>query len=182
MKKNSENNKSIFKTVSFVTTFLFLTLLLSPMSAFAAGKTLSTLVTETIIPYINTGIYLIIALAVVTFVWNVYRYFFTEKEKKEAGMYVLYSTIGFFVILSFWGLVAILSNSLNLPQGAMGWPFGGSSINAPVGTGGTGNTPMTSSNNNAFNPQPSGNTPNTSSDRLPTVRDVRGDSGTGQIR
>ena len=31
-----------------------------------------------VIDYLNIAIYLIIALAVVTFVWNVYRYFFTD--------------------------------------------------------------------------------------------------------
>ncbi len=86
-------------------------------------KCVAVLVTE----YLTIGIKLIISFAIITFIWNVYRYFFTEKDKKEAGMYVLYSTIGFFVILSFWGLVAILGNSLNLPNHAPGWPFNGSS-------------------------------------------------------
>lgn len=77
--------------------------------------------------YLNIAIGLIIALAVVTFIWNVYLYFFTEKEKTEAGKYVMYSVIGFFVILSFWGLVAILSNTLNLPTQRPNFPFGGGS-------------------------------------------------------
>mgnify|MGYP001579730791 CR=1 FL=1 len=155
MKK--ETNKNIFKTVktvSFFTILLSLIILISPTPVFAVGKTLSDLITDTIIPYLMTGIYLIIALAVVTFVWNVYRYFFTEKEKKEAGMYVLYSTLGFFVILSFWGLVAILSNSLNLPDGSVGWPFGGSSSNYQTGqrnqTGQRDLTPPLTNNDNAF--------------------------------
>jgi prepilin signal peptidase PulO-like enzyme (type II secretory pathway) len=98
--------------------------------------------------YIQVGIYLIIALAVITFIWNVYLYFFTDKDKKEAGMYVLYSVIGFFVILSLWGLVAILRNSLALPTNVPGWPFGGQNTNpnpgniAPPGSnlGNPGNT------------------------------------------
>jgi uncharacterized protein YacL len=88
-------------------------------------KCVAVLVTE----YLTIGIKLIISFAIVTFIWNVYRYFFTEKDKKEAGMYVLYSTIGFFVILSFWGLVALLGNSLNLPNSRPSWPFNGSSSN-----------------------------------------------------
>lgn len=80
----------------------------------------------TFIDYLNIAIYLIISLAVLTFIWNIYRYFFTEKDKKEAGQYVLFSTIGFFVILSFWGLVAIVSNSLKLPTNRPSWPFSGS--------------------------------------------------------
>jgi hypothetical protein len=34
--------------------------------------------------------------------------------KKEAGLYVMWSVIGFFVMLSFWGLVNILMNSFKL--------------------------------------------------------------------
>ena len=61
---------------------------------------------------------MIISLAVVTFVWNVYLYFFTEKDREGAATYVLYSVIGFFVILSFWGLVALLRNSIVLDDQA----------------------------------------------------------------
>ena len=89
--------------------------------------------------YLTIGIKLIISLAVVTFIWNVYRYFFTEKDKTEAGKYVMYSTIGFFVMLSFWGLVAILSNSLQLPNTTPAWPF-------------SGNRAVNSINNNQLNP------------------------------
>ncbi len=79
------------------------------------------------VEYLNIAIGLIIALAVITFIWNVYLYFFTEKEKTEAGKYVMYSVIGFFLILSFWGLVAILTNTLNLPTQRPNFPFGGGS-------------------------------------------------------
>ena len=89
-------------------------LALMPAVTFAAGKDLKSIISIAV-EYLNIGVSLIIALAVATFVWNVYIYFFTEtKERKDAGMYVLYSVIGFFVILSFWGLVAILRNSLKL--------------------------------------------------------------------
>lgn len=77
-------------------------------------KTMATLVTE----YLNIGLMLIISLAVVVFVWNVFIYFFTEKDHKEAGMYVMYSVIGFFIIFSFWGLVQVLRNSLQLEDQA----------------------------------------------------------------
>lgn len=105
-------------------------LIASPLVTFAAGKTLRDII-GIIIQYLEVFIYLIISLAVVTFVWNIYRYFFTEKDKKEAGMYVLYSTIGFFVILSLWGLVAILTNSLKLDNNQPNLPFSGSTSNRP---------------------------------------------------
>jgi hypothetical protein len=83
------------------------------------------------IQYLEVAIMLIISLAVVSFIWNVYRYFFSSdtgaEKKKEAGLYVMYSVLGFFIILSFWGLVAVLANTLNLPNAQPSWFFGGNS-------------------------------------------------------
>ena len=86
---------------------------LLPSITFAAGKDLKY-IASIVVDYLNISLGLIIAFAVVTFVWNVYLYFFTEKDKVEAGKYVLFSVIGFFVILSFWGLVALLKNTFIL--------------------------------------------------------------------
>jgi hypothetical protein len=102
-------------------------------------------VASKVVAYLGVGITVIIALAVATFVWNVYGYFFTEKDKKEAGKYVLFSVIGFFVILSIWGLVNVLSNTFNLPKNQPAWPFGGS-----VNTGGNNSSPGTI--NSGFGP------------------------------
>jgi NADH:ubiquinone oxidoreductase subunit 2 (subunit N) len=67
------------------------------------------------VEYFNTGIELLVGLATVVFIFNIYRYFFTNKEDKaERGTYLMWSVIGFFVILSFWGLVNLLSNTFNL--------------------------------------------------------------------
>jgi uncharacterized membrane protein YuzA (DUF378 family) len=87
-----------------------------PIFAFAEEKKDLKYLASLFASYLNVAIQLIIGLAVVVFVWNVFQYFFTEKdkEKKEAGMYVFYSIIGFFVILSFWGMVAVVRNSLKL--------------------------------------------------------------------
>jgi hypothetical protein len=94
-----------------------------PLLTFAAGKTLRDIV-KIFTDYLGIAVGLIISIAIVTFVFNVYRYFFTDEDKKEAGKYVMYSTIGFFVILSLWGLVAILTNTFKLdntpPEGLFG--------------------------------------------------------------
>lgn len=67
------------------------------------------------IGYLNLGLVLLMAVAVIIFVWNVIKYFIISTEnRKEAGNYVLYSVIGFFVILSLWGLVNILSHSFGI--------------------------------------------------------------------
>lgn len=93
------------------------------------------------VDYLNIGIELIIALAVITFIWKVYEYFFTEKDRAEAGKYVAYSVIGFFVILSMWGLVALLRNTINLPNQRPSFPFGGSGTTGGGNNGGGTNLP-----------------------------------------
>lgn len=116
-----------------------LALTLSPVVTFAAGKTLKD-IADLIVEYLNIGLALIIGLAVVTFVWNVYLYFFTEKDKTDAAKYVMYSVIGFFVILSFWGIVAVVRNSLNLddskpaslPTTGLGNVFNNGGVKPPV--------------------------------------------------
>lgn len=91
--------------------------LLLPFILFAQQKDLNYLA-QKISGYLNVGIVMILSLAIVMFVWNIYKYFISGSDdvssKKEAGLYVMWSVIGFFVILSFWGLVAILKNSLRL--------------------------------------------------------------------
>lgn len=54
-----------------------------------------------------------ISLAVVWIIINVVRYLVIsgEEEKKKGGMAILYGVVALFVILSIWGLVAILRNS-----------------------------------------------------------------------
>jgi hypothetical protein len=90
-------------------------LLAAPLTTFAYNPTLSNLVVKAI-QYFNQAVYVIIAIAIVTFVWNIYHYFIVAdpENKKEASLYVMYSVIGLFVILSFWGLVNIVSNTFDL--------------------------------------------------------------------
>ncbi len=101
--------------------------MLVPVLTFAATNNLKDLI-GLIIEYFNYGVYLIMGLATVMFVFNVFKYFIASGDdagaKKEAGLYVMYSIIGFFVILSFWGLVNILTNTLNLNSTQPAQPFG----------------------------------------------------------
>lgn len=92
--------------------------LFAPLVAFGATQqTLSTFI-GLLSGYLSQILLLIMGLAVLMFVWYVVKYFIMPNEgsesRKEAGLYVLYSVIGFFVILSFWGLVNILQNTFNL--------------------------------------------------------------------
>jgi hypothetical protein len=64
----------------------------------------------------NTFISIIIALSVIWIIWGVFNYLIrganSEDARKEGGKTILHGVIGLFVILSIWGLVAILKNSL----------------------------------------------------------------------
>ena len=59
---------------------------------------------------------LLIALAVVFFIYGVIISVFSEGgEKKEEGkQYMLWGIVGIFVMVSVWGLVAILQGTFNL--------------------------------------------------------------------
>ncbi len=126
------------KNFKFKLTVLSLALL--PVISYAQTRTqvrdlkgLAGVITD----YIQIAIYLIISLAILMFVYNVYKYFISGSDdvsaKKEAGLYVMWSVIGFFVMLSFWGLVNILINSFklesNMPSNTIFGNFRSSSNN-----------------------------------------------------
>ncbi len=132
--------KTFLKLVSAASLLAFpyvtfaLTLASPAASAGNPNKTLRDVI-DIVIQYFQVFIILIIALAVLTFVWNVYNYFFKADldNKKEAGLYVMYSVIGFFVILSVWGLVNILRNSIKLNNDQPELPFTSGSVNGGTG-------------------------------------------------
>lgn len=120
---------------------------MTPFLASAQEKNLAWLVVL-VVQYLNYAVYLIMGLAIVMFVWNIYKYFIAGGDnadgKKEAGMYVMWSVIGFFVILSFWGLVNILTNTVklnnNVPATGIFGSFssaGGTGSMGAFGTNGT---------------------------------------------
>lgn len=69
----------------------------------------------TIISYIEQIIVVIFALAVLTFIWGVFKYTIlsqgNDKDTAEAKNVIFYGIIGLFVMVSFWGLVKILQNT-----------------------------------------------------------------------
>lgn len=87
---------------------------IAPFIAFAQQKNLRTII-DLVIDYLNRILVLMIGVAVVMFVFYIIKYFIkADAERKEAGPYVMWSLIGFFVILSLWGLVNILQNTFDL--------------------------------------------------------------------
>lgn len=84
---------------------------------FAVAKDFKDLITNTIIGGILRPLVpLLIGLAVVIFIYGVLTTMLAEGgEKKEDGKkYMLWGIVGIFVMVSVWGLVAILTSTLNL--------------------------------------------------------------------
>ncbi len=63
----------------------------------------------------------LMAIAFIVFLWGVYKYFILgaadPKSQEEGRQFVLWGIIGFVVILCVWGLVAIVTGTLNLTPG-----------------------------------------------------------------
>ena len=66
----------------------------------------------------NVAVPLVFALAFIVFIWGVFQYFIQgghDEEAKEKGRsLMLYGLVGFFIMVSVWGLVNILTGTLNL--------------------------------------------------------------------
>lgn len=60
----------------------------------------------------------LMAIAFIVFLWGVYKYFIlgaeNESDKAEGRKFAMWGIIGFVVILSVWGLVAIVRNTFGL--------------------------------------------------------------------
>jgi hypothetical protein len=156
-----ESNYNIINFMKKTIIKLVVAGILLPSISFAATnkptkvENLSDLV-NLAIAYFGDAVIIILGLAVVMFVYNVFKYFIAGGDdvgaKKEAGLYVMYSIIGFFVILSMWGLVYILTNTFKLTNTQPTLPFGifNTSSNTNFGNGGL--SPANNNNNPRVTP------------------------------
>lgn len=104
----------IFSKISFgVITIFFFT---SSLGFAASRDNFKDLVEKTIIKDIlNPVVLLLISLAIVFFLWGVFKFIKEEGNKKEEGKeFMFWGIVGIFVMVSVWGLVNILSNTFNL--------------------------------------------------------------------
>jgi hypothetical protein len=87
-----------------------------PLTAAAATITDVNSIFAFIKNILNTVLPLIIAAAVVYFVWGMFQLFLAgdEDKKEKAKTTVIYGVIAIFVMVSVWGLVNILSNTFQL--------------------------------------------------------------------
>ncbi len=116
-------------------------LFLPLVAAAQTKKTLATVI-DLIISYANRILVLMMGIAVVMFVYYVIKYFIrADADRTEAGTYVMWSLIGFFVILSMWGLVNILQNTFGL-QNELNRPSGWTSFTNIFPGGGSTSVPQ----------------------------------------
>lgn len=69
----------------------------------------------------NVAVPLVFALAFIVFIWGVFRYFILgghdPKKRDEGKGLMIWGIVGFFLMVSVWGLVHILTGTLNLNNG-----------------------------------------------------------------
>lgn len=102
----------IFSSVTVLT--LFFTSYDTALSA--PARNFKDLVTNTIIgDILNPTVLLLIALAIIFFLWGVFKFMIAEGDKKEDGkQFMLWGIVGIFVMVSVWGLVSILASTFKL--------------------------------------------------------------------
>lgn len=93
-------------------------LLLAPFSAFAQidGSSAGGLGQSTISFINNVAIPLVFALAFIVFIFGVFRYFIAggnnEEARDQGKQLIIFGIIGFFVMVSVWGMVHFLTGTV----------------------------------------------------------------------
>lgn len=85
----------------------------------SAGATIISIIDNVLVP-------IIFALAFLIFIWGIFQYFIQgghDEEKREKGRSLMvWGLIGFFVMVSVWGLVHLLLGTFNLQNQAPQYP------------------------------------------------------------
>jgi len=75
-----------------------------------------TEIVQAITSFIDVLIPLIFAIALIVFIWGVFQYFIAggaDEEKRSTGRkLVMWAIIGFVIMVSVWGIVNLLTNTL----------------------------------------------------------------------
>lgn len=88
--------------------------LMLPAISFAAADFNSII--DTLQGILNRIVPFLIAIMVVLFVWGVVQYSTAQDEEKQekARKFIINALVGLFVVVSFWGLIKLLDNTLGL--------------------------------------------------------------------
>jgi NADH:ubiquinone oxidoreductase subunit 2 (subunit N) len=98
-----------------------------PALAFAQAITSIQSGGDFIINIINTiAVPVLFAIAFIVFIFGIFQYFIlskgNEEKQGEARSLMLYGLIGFFLMVSVWGLVNILIGTFNLQSNVPNYP------------------------------------------------------------
>lgn len=96
--------------------FALLSILFVPMSAFAQTSTGAIGILRVIQDIANIVIPILITIAVIWFIYGVIKYVIAKDEgvKEQGRNAMISSIIGLFVIVSVWGLVAVIGNTFGI--------------------------------------------------------------------
>jgi phage-related holin len=88
----------------------------SPLLAFAAGTATFDTILGQLIGWLNYIVPALITLAVVYFIWGVIQFMISsdEEAKKMGRTKIINGLIGLFVIVAFWGIIAVVKNTFNI--------------------------------------------------------------------
>ena len=96
--------------VAFVWTLPLFAFAQTATNIFNTAATITQIINGVLVP-------LVFAVAFLIFIINVVRYFIASPDKKDdAKSLILYSVVGFAVMIGVWGLVNILLGTFNLNQ------------------------------------------------------------------
>lgn len=138
-----------------------------------------TTIIQSIITFINqVAVPLLFAVAFIVFLFGVFRYFIlggaNEEKRKEGRTMIIYSVVGFAVMIVVWGLVNLVVGTLGITNNAMpALPtFNTTNTSNTTNTTNTTGTPTNILPTGVYNTNPStnSNTPQgTPSDNLPGI-------------
>lgn len=77
-------------------------------------KTLTDLINFFTCTLANSVVPLLVSIAIASFIYGIIKYFLNsdnEEKKNDGKSYMLWGIIALFVMVSFWGLVGVLSNT-----------------------------------------------------------------------
>ena len=86
----------------------------------ASAQTLQSFIAGLLGFFNNVLVPLIFSLALLFFLWNVFRYFIlkgaTPDGREKAKRYMIWSIIGLVLMVSIWGIVNLLINGLGIRE------------------------------------------------------------------
>lgn len=115
--------------------FRFLPVFLFTIPVFANARSLNDILAEGG-GYVQYLAAILVLLAVIFFFYGVVQYFFVTQdvtEKKKGISMMIFGLVGLFVIVSVWGLVAILQHTFGVADSGSVEVYGSPSVNESGG-------------------------------------------------